>query len=131
MEQPVKMTNGKWRARIYKEGKRLSLGVYETRKEASEAMAKALVANSAEARGHVLFWKYAEAHIQVRKEDLAQGSWDNYIRSYNKYLAPEFGKLKLKDVTATRVKAWWTKMAPNPGPRRAAYMVLSNIMIPV
>jgi len=127
MEKPQKLPSGRWRARIYRDGRKVSLGTYDTRKAAEEAQATALVLKE-EKRGNIKFWRYAEAHLMARKHDLARGSWDNYLRDYKNHLAPTFGERKLTDITPTMVRRWWFSMEEKPGPRRAAYMLLSNIM---
>lgn len=127
MEKPSKLPSGRWRARIYRDGKKVSLGTFDTRKEAEEAQAQALLFKE-EKRGNIRFWRYAEAHLNARRHDLAPGSWENYVRSYRNHLQPTFGERKLTDITPTMVRRWWVSMGDKPGPRKAAYFVLSNIM---
>lgn len=127
MLKPQKLPSGRWRARIYRDGKKVSLGTYDTEPEAYEAQVKAALYKE-EKRGNIKFWRYAEAHLMARKHDLSPGSWDNYLRDYKNHLAPTFGDKKLTDITPTMVRRWWTGMEDKPGPRRAAYMILSNVM---
>lgn len=127
MEKPQRLPSGRWRARIYRDGKKVSLGTYDTRDDAIEAQVNAR-RNQDEKRGNIKFWRYAEAYLNSRKDDLAPGSWDNYIRSYQNHLAPTFGEKKLTDITPTMVRRWWTSMEDKKGPRRAAYFVLSGAM---
>lgn len=127
MEKPSKLPSGRWRARIFRDGKKVSLGTFATKKEAVEAQAHALVSKE-EKHGNIKFWRYAEAHLNARRHDLASGSWENYVRSYRNHLQPTFGEKKLTDITPTMIRRWWTSMEEKPGPRKAAYFVLSNIM---
>lgn len=127
MLKPQKLPSGRWRARIYREGKKVSLGTYDTEPEAYEAQVKAALYKE-ERRGNIKFWRYAEAHLMARKHDVSPGTWDNYMRDYKNHLAPTFGEKKLTDITPTMVRRWWVAMESKPGPRRAAYMILSNVM---
>ncbi|GAA1523113.1 integrase [Microbacterium ginsengiterrae] len=127
MEKPQKLASGRWRARIYRDGKRVSLGVFDTKQEAVAAQAHAII-HQDEKRGSIKFWRYAEAHLMARKHDLAPGTWDNYIRDYRNHLQPTFGEKKLTDITPNMVRRWWTSMEDKKIPRRSSYMLLSNIM---
>lgn len=128
MAKPQRLKSGRYAARIMRDGKRIRLGTFATSREAELAQAKALLNPDEERRGQQRFHKYANTHIQIRKDDLASGSWANFVRSYKKHLEPTFGHKKLCDISPAMVKRWWIEMANTPGPRRAAYMVLSNIM---
>ncbi|WP_431806375.1 tyrosine-type recombinase/integrase [Microbacterium paraoxydans] len=127
MLKPQKLPSGRWRARIYRDGKKVSLGTYDTEAEAYESQVKAALYKE-ERRGNIKFWRYAEAHLMARKHDLSPGTWDNYMRDYRNHLFPTFGEKKLTDITPTMVRRWWSEMDEKPGPRRSAYMLLSNIM---
>lgn len=125
-----KLPSGKYRARLFRDGRKVTVGTYDTLKEATLARARAMVNPDEERRGQTKFWKYAETHfnLQVSSGVWVKGTWENNVRSYNKYLAPYFGQKKLCDVSSALVKRWWVSMDDKPGPRRAAYMVLSGVM---
>ena len=127
MEKPQRLPSGRWRARIYRGGKKVSLGTYDTRREAEKAQADAISLKE-EKRGNILFWRYAETYLNSLKGNVAKGTWENYLRDYRNHLVPTFGDKKLTDITPTMVRRWWTAMEEKQGPRRSSYFVLSQIM---
>lgn len=127
MEKPQKLPSGRWRARIYRDGRKVSLGTYDTQDDAYEAQLNARKYQD-EKKGNIKFWRYAEAYLNSNKDNWAPGTWENYVRDYNNHLRPTFGEKKLTDVTPTMVRRWWGAMEGKKGPRRSSYFVLSQIM---
>lgn len=127
MMKPQKLPSGRWRARIYRDGKKVSLGTYDTEAEAYSAQLDAMRFKD-EKKGNIKFWRYVEAYLNARKDDWAPGTWENYVRDYQNHLAPTFGEKKLTDITPTMVRRWWSDMEHKKGPRRSAYFVMSGAM---
>lgn len=127
MEKPQKLPSGRWRARIYRDGKKVSLGTFDTQDDAYEAQLNAKKYQD-EKKGNIKFWRYAEAYLNSLKGNVSPGSWENYVRDYQNHLAPTFGEKKLTNITPTMVRRWWNSMENKKGPRRSAYFVLQPIM---
>lgn len=138
MIKPKQLPSGMWQARELIPGTKRyrSLGTFPTFDDARDAQALSRAGvdiTSPKAKpvprpGEIFFWTYAETHLALQKDRLAPGTYVNYLRDYRKYLEPAFGKLRLSEITPTRVKAWWVSLEHKPLPRRASYTVLSGIM---
>lgn len=133
MEQPRKLKNGTWQARYTApDGTRPSAGVFPTRKLAQQAIARAIADISRgvwvnDQAGTELFKDYAGTVLQARQGELTPSSWKNFEAHIRLRLNPAFGRMRLKDIKPTTVKAWWGRLPETPT-RRNAYMVLSNIL---
>lgn len=128
MEKPRKLASGKYQARVFIDGRRVSLGAFDTIKAAQAAMMKAYAqaeAGEIVGGGKIKLEKYGLDLIESR-QDLAVGSKRNYLYNFKNHIVPTFGHKSLKDVTPAAVRAWYMGMPATPK-RKAVYTLLRSI----
>ncbi|AZS40061.1 Putative prophage phiRv2 integrase [Microbacterium oxydans] len=132
MEQPRKLTSGRWQARVKDaNGRRINPtpGVtYKTKREAQEAQ----IAWHEETEGgtvdtSITFAEYAEVVIRAREGEASEGTLTNEERYIRKWLMPTFGSMRVVDIRHTTIKIWFNGL-PRTSARRSAYMALSMVM---
>ncbi len=130
MEKPRKLPNGRYQARIWADGKRMSLGTYDTLREAQSVQWKAqtrLEGGEDPTGGKIRFEKYSIELINSRSATLTPETVRNYLYILKKHLAPTFGSKSLKDITPVMVRRWYNSL-PDAPIRRASYTLLRSIL---
>jgi integrase len=125
-------SSGKWQALITEDGRRKSLGTFDSRRSADLAIAgyQSGATDSVWAGGSlesISFRDWATDWLQ-HKHDLKPASRSSYKSLLKNHLLPAFGDLRLRDVTPTAVRRWYSALAiEKPSTAVGSYRVLRAI----
>ena len=108
-------SSGKWQALITEDGRRKSLGTFDSRMSADLAIAnyQSGATDSVWAGGpleSISFRDWATDWLE-HKYELKPASRSNYNSLLKNHLLPAFGDLRLRDVTPTAVRRWYSALA--------------------
>ncbi len=107
-----KRSNGTWRAQISLEGKRLSYTA-DSRAECNEWLRRTmdLVDQGMTFQSRNLsLQEYLQNWFQVKKNTIKAKTAYDYERNINKYLNPNLGNIKLKDLTTYQLTRFYAKL---------------------
>lgn len=145
-----KLPSGKYRVRIYYEGKKHGLGTFDTLTDAQTAytIAKADIARTTflppkeredarriaehkKKRQQITLDEAARAFLQwLEDTGRAKGTIYSYESRYRVHIAPVLGSMQVNEITPEDVHEWHmhTKRSASSGVPRNAYMTLAAIM---
>lgn len=127
--RPLKSKKFQARGRTL-DGRRPSLGVFDTEDEAWEAVRAAAAdvdrGTFKQKREAPLFETFARREVRLR--DIRPRTRAGYESHLKTTLLPYFGKRRLDDITIGDVKVWWSMHAEHPVNRRNCYFLLRSIM---
>lgn len=129
MEAPRRLPSGKYQARANVDGVRRSLGTFDTKREAQRAIAGAITHHESghENVGHERLELFAERFLRTRRHALAHGTWMNYQRMLSKWIIPEFGSRRLRDIRSSDIDRWFASLPATPQ-RKHIYFLMNSIM---
>jgi integrase len=135
VERTYPSGNKAWRVQVWRDGQRVFDETFEDPKKAERAWKK----QSADSQSHdyvspkasrVLLKKVAEEWLVTRKSK-APRTRDSDRSTYERLVAPSFGKLRLSDIDPTTISGWLAGLAERgiaPSSRRRALWVLRAIL---
>jgi hypothetical protein len=118
-----KLSSGRWQARVFVDGSRLSLGSFKAKADANAALRNALERQDAGTwvdprQGKVAFGDYADEWLAGR-HDLAMRTKEDYEDLLRLHLKPAFGTTPLAELSVMSVRRWWAKASGPDGHGRA------------
>jgi integrase len=105
------LPNGKWRVQVTIDGKRIGhVGTRtECRKWAEDILGQIDKGLTFEGTRKTLS-EFFDEWLKSARPSLRPRTWDQYDQVARKYIIPELGKLKLKDLTPSRVQAFYNHL---------------------
>lgn len=127
MRKPRKLATG-YQARVTWEGRDRSIGVFSTEAEAMLAQAEWEKEHRyAAVDPDILFEEYAALVLEARMGEVTEATLSNDRGRIRKWILPTFAKVRVAEITHTRVKIWFHSLPDIPS-RRLIYNTLSVIL---
>lgn len=124
--------NGKWQATYKRDGRRISLGVFRSKGDASAALSSVEADLTAGSwvdphAGRISFEEYAWTWLKNRT-NLRPRTQDQYTSLLRCHLVPKFGHRHISQITPHEVRGWFADLQSTvPGSARTAYRLLRAI----
>jgi integrase len=118
------LPSGKWNVRYHRNGRLVGGGTFQTKADASRALARIQVAMDKgelldPKAGRIRFEAYAQTWVETRRvkgAPLAPRTAQEYRWQLKKHILPTFGKLELGKIDPASVRIWFARMQGPEGP---------------
>jgi integrase len=128
LREPRKLKNGMYQGRVTVGESDRSIGQFKSRDEALVAEGKWM-----EEHGHaamdptIRFADYAEIVMDARQGEVTAETLSNDRGRLKNWILPHFGRMRVSDITHTRLKAWFNSLPDVPS-RRLIYNTMSVVL---
>jgi len=112
-----KLASGKWQARVFRDGKSVSIGTYRTKKEAEIEAAKVeerIYYGQALNDRNMTFGEVADAWFEHKRAELKDSTYEQLEVIVRRHIKPQFESKRIMKITRNDIKKWIQGYADDP-----------------
>lgn len=112
-----KLASGKWQARVFRDGKSVSIGTYRTKKEAEIEAAKVeerIYYGQALNDRNMTFGEVADAWFEHKRAELKDSTYEQLEVIVRRHIKPQFESKRIMKITRNDIKKWILGYADDP-----------------